>query len=733
MNLRLGIQGKIALLVVVAAAISAYLVARLLSKSAEELLRSHELVDLGDEAELRAWEIADRVDGLREDTLAMGYNTAFQEKFAAGAPREALRTTCEEICRRYWRYHVRIDVLTFDENGRPLPPIPIEEKAATDPEGLRVPDADELAKIQRGRLLLLSRIERMRLRYPADETAGAVARERWEPVVWAYTPLAEPAEGSAAPPPLLRVLMTLDSGESPRHLFALMTPSGDFLARPDEAVAGGGEGDNDRIFRALATHAEVRRHFEEENRMTPVEYRAEPQVEALHLFEYLPLESPYFFQEGVPRPNLRAAIDGIEETAMDLFFDGLRGRLAGEGRIGGLRLGTREARLLAGTPEKLDATRAAYDSALRERFGGAFDGLDWGPVVTCDEVHAWAIRLGIGTVEEKSVYVLLYAVMDDELASSIRQEMTTLRRYAFAVAVLAGAIAFAISLFFVYPLKRMTSMAQRVTESPPERLHTQLAEMVDELHVKRRDEVGDIARASKLLFEEVLESHERLENRVRERTAKLGQANLDLEEANEQLKSLSREKDSFVAKVSHDLRQPLNAIFLQVEALKLTDLDPLQASDVQKIHDHAARELSLVNDILEYQKIIMGAESLNRDRVAVPDLVAEVAEVHGKNADAKGIGFESAAEPATGEMEADRKRLRQILDNLAGNAVKFTAEGRVRIEANARTVDGADWIEFVVDDTGRGMGPEEQARAFVPFVSNKKGNEGGTGLGLSIC
>src|SRR5690606_27889938 len=114
------------------------------------------------------------------------------------------------------------------------------------------------------------------------------------------------------------------------------------------------------------------------------------------------------------------------------------------------------------------------------------------------------------------------------------------------------------------------------------------------LDTRRRDEVGDIARASKRLFEEIIASQEELEKRVEDRTRELRRANLELEKANEKLMSLSHEKDAFVAKISHDLRQPLNAIFLQVEALELSDLDEMQRKDVQRIRDHAARELNLV-------------------------------------------------------------------------------------------------------------------------------------------
>ncbi len=733
MSLRLGIRGKIALLVVAAAAVSAYLVARLLSRSAEELVRSHELVDLGDEAQLRGWELADQVDGLREDAIALRYRAPLRDP---GADDATLRAAATDACRRYWSRYLRIDVLTWDAPGQPPRVRVIEEKARlADEEAVWTPSPETFVRDGNSRSLAISEVRRALVRRE-DGSTGKVT-ERWEPVIWASAVMVPDGRGEAGPVSAVRLLMTMDDAQSPRHLFTLIDPGGRVLVRPDEFEGGETRADNDTVFQSIIADTEVREGMGWEG-MTELADTAgfgldEPQVDRLKLFEYLPLASHYWFLEALPGERLSAAMDADDEREWDLFLDQLRLECENDGRIGGMAGGVRELRLLAPSPERLESLRQKVTTALGDRFGAETVGLRWRQPVACDEIHAWAIRLGLGSVEDKAGYLLIYAVLDDELASSIHQEMTSLRRFALLVAVLSGVIAFMISLFFVRPLQRMTLTAQRVAEAEPHRLPSQLRRLIDHLPVKRQDEVGDIARASKRLFEEVLESQETLENRVRERTAKLARANLDLEEANEQLTSLSREKDAFVAKVSHDLRQPLNAIFLQVEALKLTRLDEVQAKDVQRIHDHAARELNLVNDILEYQKIIMGAETLSRDPIDIDALLADLSAAHGPVAERKGVALVTASAPGIGEFEADRRRVRQILDNLLTNACKFTTEGSIRLEAAPREVGGEAWIDFSVEDTGRGMQPEEQAKAFTPFVSNKKGNEGGTGLGLSIC
>ena len=732
MSLRLGIRGKIALLVVVAAAISAYLVSRLLSRSAEELVRSHELVDLGDEAQLRGWELVDRVDGLREDCFALGFSGALRAAVAKGAEAEELRAIARDASNRYWGRYLRIDVVEWgsDQEGESTSRL-IEEKAAlADPDDAWLPKRESFSEEGPQRVIELSEIQRLLIERTHPETGEAVSG--WEPVIWASAPLSRPDSESDVPPPVVRVLMSLADAQSPRHLAMLVSPDDTVLLRPEES-GNVDAASNESVFEQIIKDSEVREGLMVSDADSATEGEDDPQVERLKLFEYLPLESNYWFREGTPSAALIRSVEEEDEEELDAFFDQLRLECRHEGRIGGLFGSVKEVRLMAPSEEQLESLRKKVVAALEKRYGASTVRFQWRQPVLCDEIHAWAVRLGMGSVEKKAGYLLVYAVLDDELASSIHQELATLRVLALVIAGVAGVIAFMISLFFVRPLQRMTQTAQRVAEAEPDRLPAQLKRLVDHLPVERADEVGDIARASKRLFEEVLESQEMLENRVAERTAKLAQANLDLEEANLQLTSLSREKDAFVAKVSHDLRQPLNAIFLQVEALKLSQLDEQQESDVGRIHDHAARELNLVNDILEYQKIIMGAESLKREEIEVSALMRELEEAHSSVVEAKGLSYQSDCEEPAGFLEADRHRLRQVLDNLISNATKFTSEGGVTVSARGRKVGDREWIEISVADTGRGMEEEEQAKAFVPFVSNKKGNEGGTGLGLSIC
>lgn len=720
-----GIRGKVALLIILATAASALLVAKVLTYRATAVLREHELVDLGDEASLRGWVLMDQIEGLREDLINVAFSPTFQEDVSEEKSREELLSMARGLCRRNWDEHLRVDLVTF-EDGKKKTTL-IAEKGKFKEEDLWFPGSDERA----GARLHLSPIQRLhvvRTNLPGREEVA-----RFEPMIWAVAPLDQFGQNAGGKPTYIRIGMTLHDEPSPRHLFVLENSEGAQLVRHDEADPL--ERGNDSVFLSLSKHPDFLKALKEREEETEAteEEIVHPKVDRLSRAEYVKLAGNYYFQEGIPNARLRLAFENKSDEEMDDFLQHLQIEIDPIGRVGGLQAGVKEVRMLARSREDLAQLRAIVTSALEHNFADSFETIDWRNVVECDEIHSWAVKLAIGNGENAREYLLHYAVLDDELASSIEYEMLSVQNVAFLVAGVFGIIGFLFAMHFIRPLKEMTKTAQTITETHPENLYTQVAGLARRLDIKRRDEVGDIARASKRLFEELVAFHEQLEQRVSDRTRELRRANTDLEKANDKLMSLSHEKDAFVAKVSHDLRQPLNAIFLQVEALKLSDLDDGQKNDVERIHAHAARELNLVNDILEYQKIIMGAETLTKNEISIPGLLDDLAEAFRPSLDGKEVTFETSHDENLPTLVADDRRVRQVLGNLIGNACKFTKEGSVTVEARTREIDNTPWVEFTVTDTGRGMSPEEQSKAFIPFVSNKKDNAGGSGLGLSIC
>jgi signal transduction histidine kinase len=195
------------------------------------------------------------------------------------------------------------------------------------------------------------------------------------------------------------------------------------------------------------------------------------------------------------------------------------------------------------------------------------------------------------------------------------------------------------------------------------------------------------------------------------------------------------ERDFFLAQVSHELRTPLNHVLGFCQLLELTSLDDSQHHDLDKIHRAGNHLQSLIDDILDYQKIIMGQIPMEWEDFEPASWVAEVAEAMEPKVREKGNRLEVHCDPDLGFVHSDRKRFRQVVTNLLSNAAKFTSQGLVSVTARRELVDGKDWIAVSVADTGKGIAPENLVKLFKPFgqLSDRRENPEGTGLGLAIC
>jgi CheY-like chemotaxis protein/anti-sigma regulatory factor (Ser/Thr protein kinase) len=192
-----------------------------------------------------------------------------------------------------------------------------------------------------------------------------------------------------------------------------------------------------------------------------------------------------------------------------------------------------------------------------------------------------------------------------------------------------------------------------------------------------------------------------------------------------------RSSDQFLAGLSHELRTPLNGVLGMADLLSRTRLDPAQRSYVAALKESGEHLLSLVNDVLDLAKIDAGGFELHEAPVDVERLLQGAAELLSPRAHAKGLEIAWAADRGLPPVLTDEGRLRQILLNLAGNAVKFTSQGGVLITAERC---GAR-LRFKVEDTGPGIAEADQARIFEPFAQGPASSAGqieSTGLGLAI-